>query len=167
MSKLGTTIRSHISPNSTLAKALTILYALWLLITFNIIINTYSHMTHQFVSWLIVGMSIVGSFIPILINVLYDGVYTVFTYGNSKRRKEYLGTLDERQLQTRREIFEKSYALLTTLIFLATFLGSSWFGNNMSQNGVFSIGYNVFILVVSMPTLIAVWDKNPLTHIAE
>ena len=167
MSKLSSKIREKIPSDGRLAKTLTVLYVVWLLIVINIAVNTYSHTNHHPVAWGLLIVSVVGSFIPALISVLYEGEYAVFILGNIKASKKHLAKMDERQLQARRQIFERSYALLATLTFFAAFVGSGWFGNNMSQNGVFLIGYNLFILVISLPSLVAVWDKSPATHTIE
>ena len=89
-----------------------------------------------------------------------------FFRGNSKQWQDYLRKMDERQLQARRQIFEKSYTLLATSTFFGAFLGANWLGKGISQNEMFLIGYNVFMLVISLPTLVAVWDKNPVTQAA-
>jgi uncharacterized membrane protein YfcA len=167
MSKLGNRIREKIPSNGRLAKTLTVLYAVWLIIVINIAVNTYSHTNHHPVAWGLFIVSVIGSFIPALISVLYEGEYAVFILGSTKASKKQLAKMDERQLQARRQIFERSYAILATLTFLGAFIGSSWFGNNMSQNGVFLIGYNLFIFVISLPSLVAVWDKSPVTHTIE
>jgi hypothetical protein len=167
MSKFGNRIREIVPSNGKLAKTLTLLYAAWLVIVINIAVNTYSNASHHPVAWGLFILSIIGSFIPVLISVLYEGEYAVYMLGSTKASKKHLAKIDERQLYARRQIFERSYALLATLAFLSAFVGSSWVGNNMSQNGVFLIGYNVFILVLSLPSLVAVWDKSLVTHTTE
>jgi len=160
MSKLGNNIRQHIPAGGRIAKTLSVVYFIWLYVFVTAIVNTYSTSTHHGVSWTILGLSILGSVIPAFISTLHEGIYGVQFYGaGKKRRQAYLDKLDERQLQTRRQIFEKSYAVLATLTLFAVFVGTSSFGNNLSQNGLFALGYNVLMLVIGLPSIVATWDK--------
>ena len=164
MHKLGNTIHKHIPANGRVAKTLTIIYAVWFYVIVTIAMNVYNPSDkHQSVSLkntdIILGISILSWCIPAFISTLQDGDYAVFVLGGGKRqRKAYMDKLDERQLQSRQRIFEKSYTLLTTLILLATFIDSDLL--DIRRNGVFLIGFNIVMLTISLPTLVATWDKK-------
>lgn len=162
MRNVGTVLRKNIASNGAVAKSLSVFYIAWLIGVIDAIVNTRRHP----MTWELLVLSIIGTMIPAFIGTLFGGVYTVFMYGNTKRSKQYLGKMDERQLQARRQIFEKSYALLASLALFFAFVGSSWFGNSLSQFGLSLIGYNVFFFIIALPSLVAVWDTNPVTHTA-
>jgi hypothetical protein len=166
MSSLGKSLKHHISAYGKFTKILTIIYALLLLILFSTIINMYSNNSKHPISWILLVLGLGLSYFPVFISFLQNSVYAVAFFGR-KQRKRYLERLDERQLLARQQIFEKSYILLATLILLATFFGVSWFGNNMSQNGAYLLALNVLMFVLALPSLVAVWDKSPVTHNVE
>jgi hypothetical protein len=168
MHELGNTIRKHIPTNGKFAKALTIIYVIWLLVLIIAIVNTYGptnpHRASANIDWVVTGFSILSLVIPAFISTLQDNAYMVQLYGpRSKKYQTYLQRLDERQLHIRREVFEKSYVIFATLVFLSVFVGSSWF-DNLSENGTFAFGYSIFIFVVSLPSLVAIWDQKVNIH---
>lgn len=161
MNVLGSSIRRHIPANGKVAKALTILYVVWLSVTLAIIYNFYKSSNHHSISakdfWIVWGVSFFGSIIPSLVSVLHEGIYWVpFYAGGKKRRQAYLDKLDERQIQTRRQIFEKSYGILVTLIWFGLFLGRHWY-INLNVYGTVPLYLNIFIFVTALPSLVAVW----------
>ncbi len=168
MRELGKKIRERVATNGRFAKALTILYVLWFIVLTTVIVHTYGPSRHGSAStstnWLITGVSILGLVLPAFISILQENIYMVHLYGpRDMKHQAYLKGLDERQLQSRREVFEKSYAILATLVSFFTFVGSHWFFG-LSANGTFAFTYSIFILFVSLPSLVAVWDTGATIH---
>ena len=90
MSNLGKNIRQHIPANSKFAKSLTAVYFMWLFVVLTLIINSNK------ATGIILLLSIIGSFIPVFISTLHEGIYGVQFYGGGKKRRQaYLGKMDK------------------------------------------------------------------------
>jgi hypothetical protein len=165
MRKLTDKIRHRIPANSRFAKTLSIIYFVWLAVIIDIIVNTYGNGHHHVSSgkgYFILLISLLSWIIPMLIGLLHEGIYTVLYYGGGQRQRQaYLAKLDERQRDTRRRIFEKSYAVIATLA-LFSVLGVEWFGNGLPQDGGFYVAINLTIFVISLPSIVATWDKESI-----
>jgi len=97
------------------------------------------------------------------------GVYGVFSKVKFKRKKVLL---DERQIQVRRRIFEKSYvclAILVLIMFYALILANSWI-SRIESPSLYTIHHHIYVVewlywnlplvVVTLPSLVAVWEKD-------
>lgn len=171
MSNFGNTIRARIPANGKIAKSLVIFYIVWLYVIVTVIVNVYGsskgHRASSETDYIILGVSFLGALVPAFISTLHEGVYGVLLYGGSKKqRQKYLNNLDERQLQTRRKIFETSYAILASLTLLVAFVGVSWLGN-LPQDGIIALGYNYLVFVVGLPSMVAVWDKATVNRLSD
>jgi hypothetical protein len=98
------------------------------------------------------GLSIGAIAIFAFIATLQDNEYGIQLFlTRNKHRRTFLGKLDERQLATRRRIFEKSYALLASLTFFSAFTLPTIFAQGLSTEGTYIIVFNVAIFVLGQP----------------
>ncbi|HUC88311.1 MAG TPA: hypothetical protein VMR95_04140 [Candidatus Binatia bacterium] len=171
------TLNKQVLGNGHFAKLLSILYIVSFIVSTIFIILAYGPhgylgLSTTALAWWGTGLILLGWISIILLGNLqhknYE-VYGVFSKVTFRRKKPLL---DERQLQVRRRIFEKSYiclAVLTLVTVYTLFFAYSWIGRVASpslytlHHHIYAIEWvywNVPLLVVSLPSLVAAWEKD-------
>ena len=152
--------------STTLAKILSIVYLITIFVVLTVVANNFGstnpHASHSARNILAdAALGIVPLLFPALISIMQSGMYDVLIFGRgNKKRHPIVDQLDERQLDNRRRIFEKSYAVLGAVALFSAFTLPSWFAEGISTNGTFIIAFNIGIFVIGLPAIVATWDKQ-------
>lgn len=170
-------LNKQVLGNGRFAKLLSLLYIVSLILSTIFIILAYG--PHGYIGLSTTSLAWWGSALVLLgwISIVLLGnlqhknyeVYGVFSKVTFRHKKPFL---DERQLQVRRRIFEKSYiclAVLVLAIFYVLIFAHSWIGRITSPS-IYTIHHHIYavewiywnmpLLVVTLPSLVAAWEKD-------
>ena len=152
MQQFASTLRKKYSGNSPLSKALVAVYVVATISGLRIIYPSHPHEA------LGISLTILGFIALFLVNLLQDNNYIV---GIGKQ----LSRLDERQLQVRRRIFEKSYTLSAAIVSIGLYLliarnQSIQFHSSRLSDPAFWFLLDVVTLFLVLPSLFAAWEKD-------
>ncbi|HEX8182674.1 MAG TPA: hypothetical protein VF575_03670 [Candidatus Saccharimonadales bacterium] len=162
MVKLTAPIHEVFPPNGKLAKTLTIMYILSLIVGIAAIIQSYNYV---FFNERAIALQNTGRFMGLLQIVLLPLISGIQndTYRAIRLKKKQL---DERQIQVRRRILEKSYAFMTVVSIASLYIvvsSKDWviqmqlrpFGNDMLW-----LPFYVSLLFFALPPIFAAWQKD-------
>lgn len=155
----------EIDNSSTINKLLTVMYAAATIGSMYAIITTYNteigKAYFQFKGWGMILFVIALVFAGLLAfrqKNLYDPWLT-------KKRQARLNP-DERQLAVRRRVIERSYRIVSIVTFIAVIWSApifEWLGNKITEpfsGALFFLGFNITVFVISLPSLLAAWQRD-------
>lgn len=151
--------------NLVINKIITVIYAIATLTSMYAIIHAYNtaigHSYFQFKGWGMVGF-IIALVCVAALSIRQKNLYDPWL---NKKRQARLKP-DERQLAARRRNIERSYRIITYLIFITMIWLEpivKWLSDKINDpfsGTLFFLAFNISLFVIALPALLAAWQQD-------